>query len=189
MIDKKDKVIKAAQQIFLKYGYKRVTMNDIANELSISRPGLYLIFKNKDEILKAIVLNHYQKSLEEISLGLVNFKTPKEKIEYIFEIWILRMFDFLSLSPEAKDLMDTYTKVPREIYIDVGAKLEIQIVNVLKPHIKTNDIMSAEKLATIIRHAIRGFKDAAKDFYITRTELKQMISDFLDVILYKFKIT
>ena len=38
-VAKRDKVLTAALDIFLRYGYKRVTMNDIAEAASISRPA------------------------------------------------------------------------------------------------------------------------------------------------------
>ena len=44
-IAKRDKVLAAARGIFLRYGFKRVTMNDIAEAASISRPALYLVFE------------------------------------------------------------------------------------------------------------------------------------------------
>ena len=41
-------------KVFLTYGYARVTMEDIARAAEISRPALYLLFKNKADIYRAI---------------------------------------------------------------------------------------------------------------------------------------
>jgi len=52
-IAKREKVLEAALGVFLRYGYKRVTMNDIAEAARISRPALYLVFDSKDARGKA----------------------------------------------------------------------------------------------------------------------------------------
>jgi AcrR family transcriptional regulator len=44
-------ILKKAGEIFLKYGFKSVTMDDIANELAISKKTIYKYFKNKEELV------------------------------------------------------------------------------------------------------------------------------------------
>ena len=40
--------------VVLRYGFQRTTMDDVAKEAGISRPALYLLFKNKTEIYRAL---------------------------------------------------------------------------------------------------------------------------------------
>ena len=47
----KDTILKKAGDIFLKLGFKSVTMDDIANELAISKKTIYKFFKNKEELV------------------------------------------------------------------------------------------------------------------------------------------
>jgi len=61
-IAKRNKVLAAALDVFLRYGYKRVTMNDIAEAAGISRPALYLVFESKEEIYKS-VYEHFVRRL------------------------------------------------------------------------------------------------------------------------------
>ncbi len=48
----KEKIIEVAKELFLKIGFKSITMDDIAKELSISKKTLYTHFKNKTELVK-----------------------------------------------------------------------------------------------------------------------------------------
>ena len=41
---KKSKILTAARSVFLRYGYRRVNMNDIAEAAGLSRPALYILF-------------------------------------------------------------------------------------------------------------------------------------------------
>ncbi len=47
----KETILKKAGESFLKYGFKSVTMDDIANDLGISKKTIYKHFKNKVELV------------------------------------------------------------------------------------------------------------------------------------------
>jgi AcrR family transcriptional regulator len=48
-------VLNAALAVFARYGFKRVSMEDIALEAGLSRPTLYLVYPNKVAIFTALV--------------------------------------------------------------------------------------------------------------------------------------
>ena len=48
--EKDDQIIEAATSVFLRYGFRRTTMGDIAEAAGVSRPALYLRFCNKEHI-------------------------------------------------------------------------------------------------------------------------------------------
>lgn len=47
-------ILEAASNLFIRRGYEGTTMQDIAQELGISRSALYYYFKNKEEILVSL---------------------------------------------------------------------------------------------------------------------------------------
>lgn len=49
---KEEQIIEVSRKLFEKYGYKKVSMDEIAKEASVTRKTLYSYFKNKEEILK-----------------------------------------------------------------------------------------------------------------------------------------
>src|SRR4030042_4471412 len=54
-ISRREKIIKAAAQIFAAKGYHGTTLDEIAKQIGVSKPALYYHIKNKEEILKEIV--------------------------------------------------------------------------------------------------------------------------------------
>ena len=48
----KDKIIKKATDMFLKIGFKSVTMDDIACEMCISKKTIYKYFSNKEKLIE-----------------------------------------------------------------------------------------------------------------------------------------
>jgi AcrR family transcriptional regulator len=51
--DRHRTVLHAAFNTFVSYGFKRATMADIADAAGMSRPALYLLFRNKTDIFRA----------------------------------------------------------------------------------------------------------------------------------------
>lgn len=53
--DIKQKILQKAEEMFQKFGYSKVTMEEIASSLNISKKTLYKHFSNKEHILKEMV--------------------------------------------------------------------------------------------------------------------------------------
>lgn len=56
MDSKKIDIIHKSTAIFMRYGIKSVTMDDIAKELGISKKTIYSIFKDKNELVNEIII-------------------------------------------------------------------------------------------------------------------------------------
>jgi AcrR family transcriptional regulator len=54
-IDTKERIKLAANELVMKYGVRSVSMDDIAAHLGISKKTIYLYYKDKDELVDAII--------------------------------------------------------------------------------------------------------------------------------------
>ncbi|MFV2084058.1 TetR/AcrR family transcriptional regulator [Micromonospora sp. LOL_021] len=52
---RRDTIADAAIDVFIRYGFRKTSMDDLARAADISRQGLYLHFKTKDELFVAAV--------------------------------------------------------------------------------------------------------------------------------------
>jgi len=180
--EKRQQILAAALEVFFKYGYKRVSMNEIAEAAGISRPGLYLHFSSKEEVFRAAILQFADGLIEEISNGLHSRKTIEEKLRYAFEVWAVQRFDLTLNSPEAKEISDSSYEFAREALDQSYEKLESVLASILKGHVKSGGnqkTLSAEKMAHILTSAVRGFKLVAN----SATELRKLIQDLLGIVL------
>ncbi|MFC5420483.1 MAG: hypothetical protein DI537_01850 [Stutzerimonas stutzeri] len=50
-----EQIAAAALRLFARYGYKRTSMDDIAREAGVARATLYLHFKGKDDVFRAML--------------------------------------------------------------------------------------------------------------------------------------
>ncbi|MEA4896290.1 MAG: TetR/AcrR family transcriptional regulator [Oscillospiraceae bacterium] len=84
----KELIMSAAISMFAKYGYKKTTIDDIANELKMSKGNMYRYFINKEDLYHQAVTsvldgwrNHVQQKV-----GLV--EDPLEKFRVMAEVAI-----------------------------------------------------------------------------------------------------
>lgn len=63
----KESILLKTSEIFLKFGFKSVTMDDIANDLGMSKKTLYKYFKNKEDLVEQSVT-----ALHETCISAVN---------------------------------------------------------------------------------------------------------------------
>jgi TetR/AcrR family transcriptional regulator len=52
---KKAEILDAATAVFLRYGYRKTSMDDLARAAGLSRQGLYLHFRTKEALFHAVV--------------------------------------------------------------------------------------------------------------------------------------
>lgn len=73
----------AAEQLFLKNGIEHTSMNDIAKASGYSKATLYVYFKNKEELVRILVLESMQKLYDCISAALKQSSDTKERYQKI----------------------------------------------------------------------------------------------------------
>jgi TetR/AcrR family transcriptional regulator len=77
---RRNDILKAAEKLFLSREYEDVSMNDIANEVELSKATLYLYFENKEELFFAIVLQGTEILNSMIKKAVKNVKTGIDKV-------------------------------------------------------------------------------------------------------------
>jgi len=66
-IDKiKESIIKAAQDLFRKYGYHKTSVNEIAKKAKIAKATIYKYFDSKEVLLHSILMDYIRISVNEI---------------------------------------------------------------------------------------------------------------------------
>lgn len=64
-MDLRQRIIEGAHTLFVQYGVRSVSMDDVSRSLSMSKKTLYQYFTNKDELVTATVNFHMESEREE----------------------------------------------------------------------------------------------------------------------------
>jgi AcrR family transcriptional regulator len=183
--EKTEHVIATARKVFLRYGYRRVTMGDLAESAQMSRPALYLVFPSKEQIFTEVVSRSIIETLDEIRQGIPQLKTVEEKLAFAFEVWCVRPFELMQVSPDARDLLESSYEFAAEVTTKAATDFEALVAEVLKPLVwkQTRLKLSPLQIARILRTSAHGFKSAAKN----SADLRQLISDMCTIILISIR--
>lgn len=95
----KDKIIQQATDLFLNFGFKSVTMDDIAEKLGMSKKTIYQHFENKTSLVKCCTFFMF----DTISGGIDCIREEKKNpVEELFEIksFVLRHLKDEKSSPQ-----------------------------------------------------------------------------------------
>ncbi len=176
-----EKIVVEAKKVFLRYGFRRTTMADLAKGAQMSRPALYLVFPSKEEVFMAVVTRSIKELTGEIRTGIPRLKTAGDKLAFAFDVWYVRPFEMVLASPDAGDLLESGCEIACETLTKAEEDFMAIVTEVLKPlvHEQSRVKLPAARIAKLLCGAAHGFKKTAKD----AAELRQMLNDHLTLIL------
>jgi len=181
--DKKSQILQAATEVFGTYGYKKTSMQDIADALDISRPALYQYYKNKEAVFLALVEHTLnlgeQAAIQGFSHSEDNFECLLHGIKEMEQV----LFGPIFLKPNGKELLTLSKKLAPELMINFETQLFNKIVCVLDKAVAEHEIdlkrlnVEVTDAAKIIFQSVDGIKNASESL----KGLDQQLNLFLTV--------
>ncbi len=130
---KVDFILKAAQKRLGLYGYEKTTMQEIADDISMSKASLYYYYPDKESLFKAVIENEQKEFLIELERRINELKDADKMIIELVEIRHTLFRKFLNLSkfrfsgdhkvkPMLNDLYNRIRAIETEILTKVFTK-------------------------------------------------------------------
>jgi AcrR family transcriptional regulator len=104
--EKRGRILEGALGVFLAYGFTRTTMDDIAKAAQLSRPALYLLYKNKADIYRAITHCIFEQVAVQSRSILAGPGTIRERLERLVEVAMVGPMQAIGASPHGEELTD-----------------------------------------------------------------------------------
>ncbi|WP_420410369.1 TetR/AcrR family transcriptional regulator [Hoeflea sp.] len=105
MNERDQQILDGAIAAFARYGPRKTTMGDIAEQAGISRQTLYARFANKSEIMLAAMELISERVVEAVSEAWKGTAAISERIDIFLDLAIIRFFDQIQQMPDASDLL------------------------------------------------------------------------------------
>ena len=99
MVQERTAVLKQALFLFTKYGCKRVSMDDVAHALGISKKTLYTHFKTKDELVLESVAHLLQRTHLKMSNFFEISDGHNDPFKRVIQIYRVGLKELRNLSP------------------------------------------------------------------------------------------
>lgn len=176
----REKILSGATDLFLNYGFKSVTMDDIANTLGVSKKTIYQHFDNKTKLVEATTLNLF----ESISCGINHIcaldKNPIEEIYSIKQFVMEHLKDEKS-SPQYQ-LQKYYPKIFNSLKHKQFEIMQACVINNLNKGINQGlyrDNINVDFIARIYFNTMIAIKD--KDLFPLKTfSMDMLMSNYLE---------
>ena len=108
-MESREKILKIALELFFKYGIKRVTMDDIAKELGMSKKTIYQFYKEKDDIVNQLcdleMIQHekelielYEQSKDPVHEIMLISKHMREMMQNINPIFFMDLQKYYTIA-------------------------------------------------------------------------------------------
>jgi AcrR family transcriptional regulator len=169
---KRARILEGAMKVFLTYGYARVTMEDIARAADISRPALYLLFKNKAEIYRAIGAALLDNSAESAEAALEKDGPFAERMLDAIDRSLIALHKSIMDSPHGAEILDRKNTLASDLAAVWRSRLEKTFRGAILAEAKRNEVdlkargLTADALAELLLDGLEGMKtrvtDAAK---------------------------
>jgi len=159
-------IISKVSELYLKYGIKSVTMDDVARELGISKKTLYLHFKDKDELVKKVVDLHLFGMHEDMKNLVPKNVNAIEELLFVSK-FITQYFNKINPSV-TYDLQKYYPEVWKNIATNRREHIYERIIDNMKRGMKEG-LYRQDIHIDIIAH-----------FYLFRMEMSQTFDLIVD---------
>lgn len=114
MSPKNENILEAAMRVFARYGVKRTTMNDIAEEAGLVRQTVYTAYKSKDAVLRGVIEHWSQQTIAGIRSAWDHVENIDEKFDIYFEFAILNAYRLIQASPDMVELQEGFNTAGKE---------------------------------------------------------------------------
>jgi AcrR family transcriptional regulator len=157
-------ILEAAFQTFFQYGVKRATMDDIARAAGMSRPALYLVYKNKTDIFRACVIAMTEELREKLAVIAGATGTAEVRIMQVARAGIVEPHETIGASAHADELFALKSEIGADLFRDWMKLIEATIAEILEQEVSAGRVsleaagVSAPEIAAMIADGAEGFK-------------------------------
>jgi AcrR family transcriptional regulator len=161
-------ILQAAQQLFQKHGYQKVSMDDVAKAIGKGRSSLYYYYKNKDEVFDAVITAEINEIFTEINRMVGQATTVEQQLRAfgITKTKISRkrkaFFDALETGMNA-DEISQYVEKKQVIQKKIRKEEAILLHHILNQGIQNGEIAkldpkTQETIIYVFMSSLRGLK-------------------------------
>ncbi len=173
--DRQSAILSAAWTAFASYGYRKTSMDDIARAAEMSRPALYMHFKNKENILRSLVVQYYDRAAVDVTAALAGEGSVALRLHRAFQAQGGKLMSTMLTSAHGMELLDTSSSAAMDLVETGEERLKSIYADWLAAEMSQGRVdlrKSPDHVAATLLGALKGLKKtcATYDTYMARLE-------------------
>ena len=173
MDDKKTQILRAAMRVVTAYGFKRASMEDIAQEAGVSRPAIYQLFRNKDDVYLSCIDMVVNDAFDVAEAAIDGVSGKKAQVTAYLTAYIGYYHNLLVAGPHGQELLDVNSR------LGAGQTKDAQVRFVSELNRMMGQGADAEA-GHILALAASGIKYQTPDAATLKARLAVLVDRFVD---------
>ena len=178
-----DRILDAAMRVFRRHGFRRSSIEQAAEEASLTRQALYHHFASKEALFRAVIERLYEQGL---AAEIAAANAAEEQGLELTDILVAEigarmqtMFASLEGSPHVEELFSEHLAQARDLYQSYSARFADEIAATIarvcrKRKLTLASGITVRELARCVEMAIHGTKSAFPSMQPVDAFLKQL---------------
>jgi AcrR family transcriptional regulator len=182
---KRAAILDAALRLFSQYGYRRTSIDDIAHDAEIAKGTVYLSFKSKEEIFRALCERLIERADSAVKLARATTGPVDERLVAVLEAKFGLFFETVYRSAHAAELMDSKNRLSADLFAQSGRRYMKVLREMIEEATRTGELaparmeLDADDLAQMLVAAAHGIESAAT----SRAQYHRRLREIVRVIV------
>ncbi|MBF9029109.1 TetR family transcriptional regulator [Rhodobacterales bacterium HKCCE3408] len=152
----------AAVEAFLLYGFKRTSMEDIAQRAGMSRAALYLHFRNKTDVFRSVTEGVYEEGLERFAAALDPDGDVAETVAAAFLAKDAGLTERVLASPHGAEIMGMGQEAAADIARSGESRLAARLARYLGETVRRRGLSPRAAPEEIAEFAFKAYGGLTK---------------------------
>jgi AcrR family transcriptional regulator len=161
---KPNAIVLAALELFTRYGYRKTSIDDIAQAAQVAKRTVYLHFENKAAVFLAI-LEYLGGQVRQRCVAAERMGgTPVDRLTGFLDAYFGMAFELFSKSEHMPELEETFSKLARARIGNLNKEYAARLARFLRSLERTGEIggpprgLTVEQIVHILMRAAEGAK-------------------------------
>ncbi|MCA9590806.1 MAG: TetR/AcrR family transcriptional regulator [Myxococcales bacterium] len=129
--ERRASIVRAATELFSRYGYKRTSMDLLAGQAGVAKPTLYAYFADKDALFRAVVASFCDDLLLRAREASEGDGPIEARIAGMLTAKFTRYWELVQASPHAGELVDSHGTLASDVVQAADAAFVALLVRTL----------------------------------------------------------
>ena len=161
---KRNSIVMAGLHLFTQYGYRKTSIDDIAEAAQVAKRTVYLNFENKAAVFLAILAYLADQVRQRCAAAEAADGTAVDRLTGLLDAYFGMGFELFSKSAHMPELAETFSNLAQSNIRDLNMEYEKWLARFLRSLEKTREIggppegLTVERIVYILVRAAEGAK-------------------------------
>jgi AcrR family transcriptional regulator len=161
---KPNAIVLAGLRLFMRYGYRKTSVDDIAQEAQVAKRTVYLHFENKAAVFLAILEYLGDQVRQRCAAAESAAGTAVDRLTGLLDAYFGLAFELFNKSEHMPELEETFSKLAKARIGYLNAEYEDRLASFLRSLQKTGEIggpppgLTVEQIVQLLMRTAEGAK-------------------------------